>query len=62
MLRQRMKLAQTRFSQNLIGIQDLDVVPSRMRWFEHVERSTGWIAEVRKLAAQKITYMILKGR
>ena len=34
-----------------IGIQDLDVVlrTSRMRWFGHVERSTGWIAEVRKL-------------
>ena len=28
---------------------------SRMRWFGHVERSTGWIAEVRKLnvVAQK---------
>ena len=40
-----------------LGIQDLDVVlrTSRMRWFGHVERSTGWIAEVRKLnvAAQK---------
>ena len=36
-----------------LGIQDLDV--SRMRWFGHVERSTGWIAEVRKLnvVAQK---------
>ena len=34
-----------------LGIQDLDVVlcTSRMRWFEHVERSTGWIAEVHKL-------------
>ena len=34
-----------------LGIQDLDVVlrTSRMRWFGHVERSTGWIAEVRKL-------------
>ena len=33
------------------GIQDLDVVlcTSRMRWFGHVERSTVWIAEVRKL-------------
>ena len=33
------------------GIQDLDVVlrTSRMRWFGHVERSTGWIAKVRKL-------------
>ena len=40
-----------------LGIQDLDVVlrTSRMRWFGHVERSTGWIAEVRKLnvVAQK---------
>ena len=29
-----------------LGIQDLDVVlrTSRMRWFGHVERSTGWIA------------------
>ena len=40
-----------------LGIQDLDVVlrTSRMRWFGHVERSTGWISEVRKLnvAAQK---------
>ena len=34
-----------------LGIQDLDVVLriSRMRWFGHVERSIGWIAEVRKL-------------
>ena len=32
-----------------LGIQDLDVVlrTSRMRWFGHVERNTGWIAEVR---------------
>ena len=40
-----------------IGIQDLDVVllTSRMRWFGHVERSKGWISEVRKLkvVAQK---------
>ena len=40
-----------------LGIQDLDVVlrTSRMRWFGHVERSTGWIAEVRELnvVAQK---------
>ena len=40
-----------------LGIQDLDVVlrTSRMRWFGHVERSTGWTAEVRKLnvVAQK---------
>ena len=40
-----------------LGIQDLDVVlrTSRTRWFGHVERSTGWIAEVRKLnvVAQK---------
>ena len=30
-----------------LGIQDLDVVlrTSRMRWFGHVERSTGWIAD-----------------
>ena len=34
-----------------LGIQNLDVVlsTSRMRWFGHVERSTGWIATVRKL-------------
>ena len=34
-----------------LGIQDLYVVPrtGRMRWFGHVERSTGWISEVRKL-------------
>ena len=34
-----------------LGIQDLDVVlrTSRMRWFGHVEHSTGWIAEVRFL-------------
>ena len=34
-----------------LGIQDLDVVlrTSRMRWFGHVKRSTGWIAEVRKI-------------
>ena len=40
-----------------LGIQDLDVVlrTSRMRWFGHIEHSTGWIAEVRKLnvVAQK---------
>ena len=40
-----------------LGIQDLDVVlrTSRMSWFGHVEHSTGWIAEVRKLnvVAQK---------
>ena len=40
-----------------LGIQDLDVVlcTSRMRWFGHVERRTGWIAEVHKLnvVAQK---------
>ena len=50
---QRTKLVQTPFPQSL----DLDVVlrTSRMRWFGHVERSTGWIAEVRKLnvVAQK---------
>ena len=42
-----------------LGIQDLDVVlrTGRMRWFRHVERSTGWISEVRKLnvVAQKIS-------
>ena len=42
-----------------LGIQDLDVVlrTSRMRWFGHVERSTGWTAEVRKrnVVAQKIS-------
>ena len=34
-----------------LGIQDLDVVlrTNRMRWFGQVERSTGWISEVRKL-------------
>ena len=40
-----------------LGIQDLDVAlrTSRMWWFGHVERSTGWIAKVRKLnvVAQK---------
>ena len=40
-----------------LGIQDLNVVlcTVRMRWFGHVERSTGWISEVRKLnvVAQK---------
>ena len=40
-----------------LGIQDLDVVLriGRMRWFGHVERSTGWISEVCKLnvVAQK---------
>ena len=40
-----------------LGIQDLDMVlrTSRIRWFGHVEHSTGWIAEVRKLnvVAQK---------
>ena len=34
-----------------LGIQELDVVlrTGRMRWFGHVERSTGWISEVGKL-------------
>ena len=34
-----------------LGIQDLDFVlrTSGMRWCGHVELSTGWIAEVRKL-------------
>ena len=34
-----------------LGIQDLDVVlcTSRMRWFGHVECSTGWNAEIRNL-------------
>ena len=40
-----------------LGIQDLEAVlrTNGMRWFGHVERSTGWIAEVRKLnvVAQK---------
>ena len=40
-----------------LGIQDLEMVlrTSRMRWSGHVERSTGWIAKVRKLnvVAQK---------
>ena len=40
-----------------LGIQDLDMVlhTRRMRWFGHVECSTGWIAKVRKLnvVAQK---------
>ena len=40
-----------------LGIQGLDVVlcTGRMRWFGHVERSTGWISEVCKLnvVAQK---------
>ena len=32
-----------------LGIQDLDVVlrTSRIIWFGHIERSTGWIATVR---------------
>ena len=42
---------------SMLGIKDLDVVlrTSRMRWFGHVERSTGWIAKVHKLnvVAQK---------
>ena len=35
-----------------LGIQDWDVVlhTSRMRWFGHVERSTGWKYKVRKLS------------
>ena len=46
---QRTKLAQIPFSQSLASRT------SRMRWFGHVGRSTGWIAEVRKLnvVAQK---------
>ena len=52
---QRTKLADSLLTK--LGIQDLDVVlrTSRMRCFGHVERSTGWIAEVCKLnvVAQK---------
>ena len=40
-----------------LGVQDLDVVlrTGGVGWFGHVERSTGWISEVRKLnvVAQK---------
>ena len=40
-----------------LGLQDIDVVlrSSRMRWYGHVERSKGLIAQVRKLniVAQK---------
>ena len=34
-----------------LGIRDVEVVlcTSRMRWFGHVERSVGWISQVRKL-------------
>ena len=34
-----------------LGIHDVEVVlrTSRMRWFGHVERSVGWISQVRKL-------------
>ena len=34
-----------------LGIQDVEVVlrTSRMRWYGHVERSAGWISQVRKL-------------
>ena len=56
MSRQRTKLAQTPLLTKL-GIQDLDVFlrTSMVRWFGHIERSTGWIAEVPKLnvVAQK---------
>ena len=39
-----------------LGIRDLDVVlrTNRIRWFGHVERSTEWIAEVRKLNVVEI--------
>ena len=35
----------------MLGIQDMDVVlrTNRLRWFGHIERSTGWISLVRKL-------------
>ena len=40
-----------------LGLQDIDVVlrSSRMRWYGYVQRSKGWIAQVRKLiiVAQK---------
>ena len=49
--------AKNEVSSDSLLTKDLDVVlrTSRMRWFGHVERSTGWIAEVRKLnvVAQK---------
>ena len=34
-----------------LGIRDVEVVlrTSKMRWFGHVERSVGWISQVRKL-------------
>ena len=47
-----------------LGIQDLDVVlrASRMRWFGHAERSTGWIAEVHKLAERGCTEKIWQAK
>ena len=43
-----------------LGLQDIDVVlrSSRMRWYGHVERSKGWIAQVRRLnvVAQKRSF------
>ena len=38
-----------------LGILDVVLRTSRMRWFGHVQHSTGWIAKVRKLnvVAQK---------
>ena len=34
-----------------LGFRDVEVVlrKSRMRWFGHLERSVGWISQVRKL-------------
>ena len=34
-----------------LGIRDVEVIlrTSRMKWFGHVERSVGWISQVRKL-------------
>ena len=54
MSRQRTKSAQTPFSPSLAS-RAWNWCTSRMRWFGHVERSTGWIAKVRKpnVVAQK---------
>ena len=37
-----------------LGLQDIDTIlrTNRLRWFGHVERSTGWINHVRNLEFQ----------
>ena len=54
MLGQRTKLGQTPFSQSSTPrILDAVLCTSRMKWFGHVEHSTGWIHKLNVVAQKK---------